>query len=71
MPKPSNCIDCMQDGPVADPQPVKQTAEHAIIAKFTGRCSPKFGCGDPIEEGEWIVKLMPADVWIHWECDSV
>ncbi|MGH9982395.1 MAG: hypothetical protein ACRD8W_00375 [Nitrososphaeraceae archaeon] len=69
MPKPSTCIECMEEGPVVDPRPPEQRKTLMTIAQFEGRCPSKFGCGEPIRDGQIISLLEPAQVWVHENCN--
>lgn len=47
--KPSQCVDCMMDGPVAPPEVWNRVGD-LFTAQFPGECP----CGDEIEEGQQI-----------------
>lgn len=69
-PKPANCVECMEDGPVMAPE--MPQCEQVVAASFCRyehtECRLPYGCGLPIEMGDRIVLLDPSGAWVHEGC---
>lgn len=64
--KPTQCIDCMEDGPVVEPPTWKRIGA-VFSATFAGECP----CAKPIELGDWIRRWdlgTERTVYTHQGC---
>lgn len=64
-PKPTMCVDCIQEGPLPPaPEPVL-AIDHLLYARYDGLCS---GCGDDILPGMRIAALTDDTYAHHPQC---
>lgn len=63
-PKASNCILCMEDGPVYEPSKPART-EAFVLARYTGRCARRYQ--HRIEPGDSIAYVTDVG-WCCREC---
>lgn len=65
MPKPSTCLTCMEDGPVAPPTAkVRPTPVATFTARFDGQCP---GCNLPITPGQ-VIHCLSDMAYVHQGC---
>lgn len=71
--RPTQCTDCMLDGPVVEPpKPVTWTeTEYVRTANYPARCSGT-GCGEPVVASVDRIRLWTSSddetVWLHDGC---
>lgn len=65
MPKPANCVSCMDEGLLPPPpRPAAPTVEAVFPARFASQCA---GCNLPVHVGARLARMSDG-AYLHEEC---